>query len=309
VDQLGRTTSSVAITTGGHEIPTTFTYEPFGLLNTITDTYGNVMRTVHDIRGRPQVLNDPDSGDHFYQWNCYNELAQAQDGNGFYTTYVSDGIGRVKAITNKDGTAVFNWDTAPNGIGKLANATSTDGINTSYAYNPIGQLAGSSWTVGGNTFNLGLNYDPYGRLGTITYPSSSGNTGFSTQQNYNPYGYLSRVTNFSSGAMLWQTDSMNERSKITKEEFGNGVVTHRTYSPRGRAKTINSSGASGALQTLQYYYYPGGSLANRSNVFLIGGEPYSLSESFQFDPLDRISSLSSVGSLLAPVAIFVQRGI
>ena len=137
-DQLGHVTKTAAITTGGREIPTTFAYEPFGLLRTITDAYGNRTVWVHDVRGRASTLNDPDSGDHVYQWTCFNELSDDQDGNGLHTTYVRDPLGRVRTITNtKDGTAKFEWDTAPNGIGKIASETSTDGITTAYVYNSM----------------------------------------------------------------------------------------------------------------------------------------------------------------------------
>jgi YD repeat-containing protein len=146
-DQLGHVVKSVAITDAGREISTAFAYEPFGLLKTVTDSNGNVVNTVHDVKGRRLVLRDPDSGGHVYQWTSFDELDDEQDGNGFVTTYMRDALGRVQTITDKDGAANFSWDTAPNGIGKLASATSTDGVTTTYAYDSKGHLSTSTWNI------------------------------------------------------------------------------------------------------------------------------------------------------------------
>ena len=294
-DQLGRVIRSAAVITGNRQIATTFAYEPFGLVSTITDTYGNVTRTVHDVRGRPQLVNDLDSGDHFYQWDCYDELLNAQDGNGFYTSYVPDGIGRIQSVTNKDGTASFTWDTSPNGIGKLASATSTDGVTTSYTYNPSGQTATTTWEIDGNTYRFALGYDNVGRLKNISYPSAAGQPAFAIQRNYNQFGFLYQVLDANTGSVFWQADAENERGEITAEHFQNGVSTQQTFNSRGRVTSIATTKQNQTLQNLSYSYYPNGSLHSRNNEFVLMDDRYALGETFQYDSLDRLSSIHSIG--------------
>src|SRR5262249_11479813 len=139
-----------------------------------TDSTGvQILRMAHDVRGRLEILNDRDLGDIFEVWNAFDELTSEQDGNSLYKTYVHDGRGRIQTITDKDGTATFVWDTAAHGVGMLASATSTGGYRTSYAYDSVGRITNTETDIGNAHYNLGIAYDPSGRVDTVTYPGSS----------------------------------------------------------------------------------------------------------------------------------------
>jgi YD repeat-containing protein len=187
-NQLGQITSSVVITDEEREIPTTFAYEPFDELLSVTDAYNNITRFTHDAGGRLKTLDDPDSGNHSYQWTTFDELAYFQDGNGIVNTYVTDSLGRIKSVTNGDGVATFVWDTALNGIGKIASAMSTDGITTTYSYDAKGKLATSAWGIGSATYGYALSYDPLGRVDTVAYPSVANHAPFVVKYAYNRSG-------------------------------------------------------------------------------------------------------------------------
>jgi RHS repeat-associated protein len=299
-DQLGQLIKSTAITTGGREISATLVYEPFRKLHTVTDALGNTATFVHDVRGRPTSASDGDSGQDTFEFTCFDELAGQQDGNSFTTTYVRDGLGRIKTITNKDGTITLVWDTAPYGVGRIASATSTDNVATTYVYNSVGQRAQSTTTVGSAAYPFSFGYDTEGRVKNITYPAGASGPAFTLQLNYNPYGFLYQTLDANTQNLFWQADNENERSQITAEHFGNGVSTKKAYDIRGRVSSINTTNQGQSLQSIGYGYYANGSLKNRSNQFTIANHKFSLSEFFKFDPLDRLESLHSIGFFVPP---------
>jgi len=214
-DQLGRATRSVAFVDNGREIATNFTYEPFGLLHTVADAYGNTVRSVHDASGRQIELSDPDSGDHFYKWSPFDELSEEQDGNGFYIRYVRDALGRVETIRDKDGVTRICWDRVPNGIGNPAFARSTDGIQTDFQYDPVGRVSKATWMIGGKKYNFGTTYDPAGRIDTISYPFPT-LAPFTVQRKYNSSGFLWQVVNAKTQSLYWQDDLRTSAAKSLK---------------------------------------------------------------------------------------------
>jgi RHS repeat-associated protein len=284
-DQIGRVQRSVSIGAAGQEIPTTYTYEPFGLVNFISDAAGHVVRLRHDGRGRLAILNDPELGDRFYGWNAFDEISSDQDGNGFTKTYVRDLLGRIKTITDKDGITTIDWDTATHGIGKPASATAPNGTETQYEYDNLSRIAATTSTIDGISYQFRLSYDQYDRVDTITYPSVGDRAPFAVQRKYNPYGFLNQVLDVRSGKQLWITDARNERAQITAESLGNAARTTRVFDTRGFLKTKQTTSGGKLVQDLEFTYYPTGSLHTR-----LRREPLTIfTESFQYDPLDRLS--------------------
>jgi RHS repeat-associated protein len=294
-DQLGRIQKSAAISTDAHEIPTTFGYGPFNRLSTVTDAEGDTTAFARDVRGRTTSILDPDAGAATFEWNCFDEITDEIGGDGNETTFVRDGLGRIQSALDVGSgkTATFQWDTSPNGIGKIASATSRDAVATAYSYNPAGQLIGVNWNVGANAYGFALAYDPIGRIATMTYPSGSQQPPFAVEPKYNQFGFLYQLIDANSGSMYWQIDNENERGEVTNQHFGNGVATQRMFGPKGEITAIQTTSASNILQDLHYSYYPNGSLQERNNRFSLYN--YSLSEFFKFDPLDRIYNVHSVG--------------
>jgi RHS repeat-associated protein len=283
-DQLGRMSKSVGFNSQGKEVPTTFTYEPFGLLHTVSDAGGHAIQTVHDTRGRPVSVNDPDSGKHLFKWTTFDELEEEQEANGFVTRYQRDILGRIQNARDHDGTTEFCWDTALHGIGKIGRTRSADHVTTQYEYDPLGKIKTSVVTVGRNKYAFGMSYDPFGRLETVTYPGVSGQPPFVIRQEYTRTGFLKRVVNATTGSLFWQINAQNERGQTTNETFGNGLTTERTFDNRGFLRTVTTSGNAATQQHLTYEYYPTGSLHWRNN--LLSGS--TVAEEFHYDPLDRL---------------------
>jgi YD repeat-containing protein len=279
-DQLGRVVKSVAISTEGHEIATTFGYGPFSRLNTVTDSEGYTTSFGRDVKDRTKAILDPDTGTQEFLWNCFDEIVEEINAAGVDTTYVRDGLGRIQsALAQKSGktaTATFQWDTSPNGIGKIASVTSADAVTTAYSYNSSSQLIGANWTVGANTYAFALGYDAIGRIAKITYPSGVGEPPFAVQPVYNQTGFLYQLIDANSPLMYWQVDKENERDEITNQHFGNGVTTQRTFGPKGEISAVQTTLGSNTLQDLHYFYYPNGSVKERNNKFILYGTTFSM---------------------------------
>ncbi|XXY44058.1 hypothetical protein WME91_29030 [Sorangium sp. So ce269] len=108
----------------------------------------------HDVLGRRTLLVDPDKGTTRFDYNGLGDLYRKVEG-GEETIYQHDVIGRVRWVTDVDGTTEYTWDTEEHGIGRLAATTSPDGTMTGYGYDEHGRLESLMWLVGGDTFKHG----------------------------------------------------------------------------------------------------------------------------------------------------------
>jgi RHS repeat-associated protein len=287
-DELGHAIKSVSFNASGQEIVTTFAYEPFGLLQKIIDTTGSETRQVHDVRGRTIVLNDHDSGDHFFTWTPYDELLSEQNGNSVTKTYQYDGLGRVFKSTEPAGTSTITWDTAPNGIGKPASATSTDGVTTTYSYDSQSRLTSTTCNIEQTPYKIQLTYDLLGRIDTITYPTVPGRPPFAIRRHYNQNGFLDQVLDLNNNKVYWEIETEDARGQILNELAGNGVKTQRSFYREGALKDTTTTGPQ-LLESSAYTYYPSSSVHTRTNRSL----PLQLTETFTYDPLDRLADWSA----------------
>jgi RHS repeat-associated protein len=165
-------------------------------------------------------------------------------------------LGRVTKETSPEGTATNTWDTASNGIGLLATATSTDDIKTSYTYTQ-GKPDFTAWTIDGISYDIEYNYE-LGRLAAVTYPAAPGATDrLKVAYGYNSFGYLRDVKDVASNSSFWTAVERNGAGQVTKERFGNGVQTQIKYDPANQLVTeIKTTGPEsvGTLQEIAYLY-------------------------------------------------------
>lgn len=93
------------------------------------------------------------------------------DARGQTTTYTYDVGNRRTQASYADGTsAVFEWDTAENGIGRLAKITEASGT-TAWAYNRHGDIVERRQTADEVTLTTRHEYDAVGRKTATIYPS------------------------------------------------------------------------------------------------------------------------------------------
>jgi RHS repeat-associated protein len=266
---------------------TSYVYDPFGNLIRTTDPVGNIVTATYDGRGRKIGTNDPNLGSWTYNYSVLDELVSQVDAKTQTTTLAYDKLGRLVQRVEPDMTAEWVYDTAANGIGKLASTSITSGPETGYqrvfSYDSLSRPSQTATTIDGTTYTIGGTYDGHGRLGTVTYPS-----GFSVTYVYNSLGYVQQLTNTVTSQPYWTANARDAEQHLTQQTAGNGVVTTRSFNTAtGRLSAI-TAGAGGSVQNMSYTYDTLGNLLTRADVNT------SLSESFTYDPLNRLTS-STVG--------------
>jgi RHS repeat-associated protein len=271
----------------GQWMRTRFEYEPFGETKRIEAPDGTAQVMQHDLLGRPERLDDPSSGTTSTIYSAFDEVLTETDGTGAVTEYRHDLLGRVDRTVTPQGVATTTWDTAPTGIGKVANAKSADGTGISYRYDSLSRPSTTTWNIDAVQYEMRQAYDGIGRPASVEYPSIPGATGRLKVTNvYNQFGYLSQVKDAAAGGpVYWTAVSMDPAGQLTGERFGNGVTTNRTYQPQtGLLERITTTGPGtvGTLVDLTYRYDPNRNVIGRDDT--LNGRP----ESYVYDELDRL---------------------
>src|SRR5262249_11240898 len=130
-----------------------------------------------------------------------------------------DALGRTKTRVDQYGgqslTTTWTWDTAANGIGKLADLTSPDG-DKSYTYTSLGQLQTITLAVAGQgeAMTGRLDYDMFGRVGTITYPTPAGSKPFAVVQDHDGYGHAVTVRDAVTSASYWHLTDVDDAGRF-----------------------------------------------------------------------------------------------
>ncbi len=266
-----------------------YSYDPFGNLLTTTDALGNVTRLIYDARGRKMQMNDPDMGIWSYAYNALGELIRQVDAKNQTVTMQYDKLGRMVSRNEPDLNSTWSYDSAAHGIGKLASATSGNGYSRTHSYDALGRLSSTSTVIDTPTpYVTGTSYDSSGRVLTQTYPASASYpTGFAVRNVYNANGYLIEVRNAASNALLWQANIMDAAGHLTRQTYGNGLVTDQVFDPATGRVVQQLVGAGGAVQNMSYQYDTLGNLKTRQDV------NSSLNELYQYDPLNRVTSATA----------------
>jgi len=282
---------------------THYRYGAFGLPTEIRDAHGNQTLTQYDQRGRRWQMSDPDRGLETVTYNAFGEVATITDAVGTITQ-IHDSIGRITdRIDAANNLTKWIYDgSKPSERGRLVEARTqmADGsvtTRTSYTYVPggwYGQGLPSQImrTIGSSTYTTTIDYDQFGRVHSLGYPTARGGGGeFSLTYAYDN-GQVSSVTDTTTGQSYWAMLESDQGYRIRRELFGNGAQTVRTYKPlSGRPDVITTSlpinGTSTVVQSIGHTYDVRGNLLARTDMVVAAA-----SRSYQFDQLDRLHIIS-----------------
>ncbi|WP_426733429.1 RHS repeat-associated core domain-containing protein [Myxococcus faecalis] len=273
-------------------LASSYTYAPFGLLESVTNGYGQGPRYTYDTLGRVIQVQEPNSGSLATRYNAWGEVAQETRANGDTTTYDRDVLGRVVTRLDRTGVSRFTWDVS-GGLGKVGAllsssqegdpGTSLDDISVVYTYDALLRPVDEAWSVEGNVFAFSRTFDDYNQMQRLSYPSVGGQR-FAVDYQYKPWGTLERVKSAATGQNYWQAQSQNGLGQTTSELFGNGVVSQRRYDTRGRPLFIETKSGTQARQVLAYEYEANGNPRSRHDRVA------RTTEDFTYDALDRLKS-------------------
>ncbi len=245
---------------------------------------GSTTSMTYNSLGNQLTLTDPDAGVTNYIYNGFGQLKTQTDAKSQMITCGYDPAGR---LISKSGTGMnetYTYFTTPGKLGLLQNAT-RDGISETYDYDNLCR----PWTItkigAGKTFITSYRYDSYGRLYRTTYP-----TGLTVEYGYDQVSNLSLISNAADGSKIWTGDSKNDREQWTNYSLGNGLATTWGYNESNYSLNTIQTGTTAAptsIQNLGFTFNDQGQLTNRTDG--------SLSESFTFDPFDRLNTAKVAG--------------
>jgi RHS repeat-associated protein len=264
----------------------TFKNDSYGNPIEIRDPLNNTTIIEYDLQGKKTRLVDPDTGITTYTYNALGELLTQRDALNIVTSFSYDLLGRMLQRTSPDGVESWQYDTALNGIGKLALVTGLNGYSESYEYDVLGRLFKTTTNVSGKNFVTSLSYDSLSRVDTYSYPSS-----FTLRNIYNSLGYLSEIQRADLNTSVWKANAFNAKGQIEQQTYGNGLVSNKIYDPNTNFLThTQTNGAQvNAVQDLTFVYDALGNLTERQDLRV------GVRESFTYDSLNRLKTATVFG--------------
>lgn len=282
---------------------TWFIQDAAGNLTHTVDAYGNTIVSTYDLRGRKVGMVDPDMGPWTYAYNAFGELITQTDAKSQKTQLKHDELGRLIKRIEPDLTTEWAYDSATNGIGKLARTFTDGSYCRTHSYDTLGRplaatvgFGPSACAAPSTAFTSSTTYDAAGRVDTAVFP-----TGVTLKHSYNPtLGFLERVHNHTGGAagtVYWQWQESDAMGRVTKSVAGNNIATLKTYDATTTwlesiyAGTAGNP-AMGDVQWAGYKYDSIGNIAQRSDRFALP----NLVEKTEHDELGRLTAYARYDS-------------
>jgi len=312
-DQAGKARKSVTDALGrlvevyedpaGSNYQTSYSYDVLDDLTGVSQ--GLQTRTfVYDSLKRLTGATNPESGTVSYGYDANGNLTSKTDARSITTTYIYDGLDRLTTRSYSDGTptVTYTYDSASvtNSKGRLTSVSSSVSSTNYTAYDALGRITAANQVTDGQTYVMSYGYNLAGGRTSMTYPS-----GRVITTGYDEAGRLAGVRDQSSGIYYAggaSTDTTNRvqyaaHGAVSVMKLGNGLWEHTNFNTRLQPTEIGlgTSGISTSVVGLTYNY---GTTNNNSNVLSVSyaGGGLNYTQSFGYDPLNRLTSASESGS-------------
>ncbi len=297
-----------------------YTYFSNGAMKT-ADYGGSVQTIEQNGWGQRTKLTDPSAGEYNYQYNAWGELTKEISPKGS-TEYQYDAKGKVtqKIETGDASTGdvptnmvtVYAYD-ATTKLPTSVTLTNADGNNgtTTFTYDSYKRV---SQTVEENPkarFTKTAGYDAFGRISTETQTALNKSNNKTATQNLT-YTYQNNVlkkTETTENGVIWELTGLNARGQVTAATLGSsGLQQQNTYDDYGLPTGEKLVKQSTDLFSYNYTWNAQrGLLTGRSTtLFTSGGQ--ALTESFQYDALDRLTQWSNPATGVALTQSYDTRG-
>jgi RHS repeat-associated protein len=244
---------------------------------------GATTRNTYDAVGQRVETQDPDLGVWRYTYDSFGRIVRQVDSNGQITTIEYDLLSRPLRKVQSDATWAWEYDNSRNGIGQVAVASGSDGYREAFHYDGLGRLNRQAVTVGREHFVTTTDYDRFGRVSRIHYP-----TPISVENVYDAKGFHTGVRDPLTGRAYWRVEDIDPLGRIVSEKYGNGLRGTREFeAATGRPEAVRVSTEKGPeVLDLRLRYDLVGNLQQRREV------AQNIQEAFSYDALDRLVGLS-----------------
>jgi RHS repeat-associated protein len=272
---------------------TRYAYDAFGNLNRIIDPASNVTTFRYNLRGFKTATTDADRGTWSFTPNSLNELVSWTNANGRTSSMEFDALGRMTRRYDDGQLSEFIWgnSAAAGNVGRLQSMAG-GGYSEVLTYDGAGRLSRRSITTD-QVYRFDFAYDAQGLLSHVTYPASpipsdESASRFKVGYDYS-YGRLYRLRDITQAGRektLWQLTAANAYESPVSEALSAGAISvASSYSPWTNWLTGSTAGVGGVSanrQNLAFDWDSVGNLSQRRDL------TQALTESFQYDDLDRI---------------------
>jgi RHS repeat-associated protein len=279
--------------------PTTYAYDAYGDVTSLTNPDGDVTSATYDDLGNELSSTDARGYTTDYTYDADNELTEVTlpnsdtesytyDGDGNKLTYVDargkttdytyDALDRLTSVEDPNGhTTSYTYD----GDGNQTSVTDADGDTTNYTYDAddrLVTLTGTASTIGSYT------YDPDGNQTSFT-------NGLSQTTTYG-YNYLDELTGTATTLGHTTTYSYDPDGNLATETLPSTKVT--TYSYDADDELTGVSYSDGATHDVEYSYDPDGDVATMTDA--------SGQSDYTYDQADRLTSYENGARALVSYA-------
>ncbi|HLG13898.1 MAG TPA: RHS repeat-associated core domain-containing protein, partial [Blastocatellia bacterium] len=290
---------------------TTYGYDARGNLKTVSQGAGQQTRNFsYDGLSRLVSAFNPESGAVNYQYDLASNLITKTDARvpAVVTTYGYDALNRVRTRSYSDATPLvtYNYDTAANGVGRLASVTSAVSSHSYTSYDAFGRVTAYNQATDGHLYTMSAAYNKAGLVTDETYPSLR-----VVHTEYDGAGRIAGVRNQATGAYYAggaSGDAVNRiqytaHGAVSAMKLGNSLWEHTMFNSRLQPTQIGlGTAASGAGSTsvlgLDYEY--GGSDNNgnvQSQTITVGANV--MVQSYGYDRVNRLTlAKESVGAVV-----------
>ncbi|MBT3056560.1 MAG: RHS repeat protein [Candidatus Thiodiazotropha sp. (ex Codakia orbicularis)] len=260
---------------------TKYTYDGQDNITSVTDPNNLTTTYEYDYLGNVTSQTSPDIGTTTYTYDeAGNRLTQT-DARGITVNYSYDALNRLTHISYPDASlnVTYNYDQGTYGIGKLTSISDSNGTTT-YAYNAYGDLITQTRTSSDSIVTtFSYDYDTYGRLASLTYPS-----GNSVNYTYDAQGQLSGLSyEWSDGATQSLIGNLQTLpfGPVKAFDYGNGLSLTRGFD---QDYQLISQTIPGILQS-SYQHDPVGNITDWQDLLSTGQD-----QLFDYDALYRLTS-------------------
>lgn len=257
---------------------TQYGYSANDNVTSITDPLSLLTTYAYTGLDNMTAVISPDTGMTTKTYDSFGNVLTSTDANSKTVTYTYDALNRVSTATYTGGASItWTYDQGTYGKGHLTTLTDPTGTTT-WTYDVHGRVTQKQQTTGTVVLTTGYTYDSFGRLATLTYPSSR-----SITLAYDANGRVNGITSGASPAI--SSITYMPFGRVSGWTAGNSAPYTRSLDLDGRLSgiTIGGTPTVPAVTTLTYAL----DNANRITGLTETGLP---NKTYGYDSLDRLTS-------------------
>lgn len=262
---------------------TTFGYTEAGERNSVNDAESN--GTSYTYNGFGQIVSQvsPDTGATIFRYDEAGNLVQKTLNDDSIIRYKYDELNRLIYVAAGDDIYAYYYDQPidvnTSQLGFLTGSANSQSCS-SYQYNIFGELTEQVDNIQAGSFTTQYTYTDLGQVETLTYPS-----GNSVTYIYDYEGNVSDITTTIAGNTSDVVTDVTHYpfGQMSQLTYGNLLVRDTVHDLDYRIDSIVTAG----IQDLDYGY------DDKDNINSItNSQNTSMSQSFTYDGLDRIDTLT-----------------